>query len=240
MLLKIVGEIAQLTLIIATLYLALGAYARKRQPTWLELLERHRLGVLVFLVLGVLATKISEDALSGESGPIDQSIMLFVRHYVPVGMTGFFEAASFTGSSTFLLPLTILVAIALLWRKCRFEALLIITSVLSAATIVYVLKTVVGRARPTLWATDWYWGSSFPSGHTLVVAAFATSAALCASRLRPAYHEIAMPVALVWILLVGVSRLVLGVHWPTDVLAAACIGAFLLLVMALVLKVQNA
>ncbi len=97
----------------------------------------------------------------------------------------------------------------------------------------YVVKTLVGRERPQLWQTQWYWGSSFPSGHTLVVAAFATAVALGIARLRPASRDLVVSAAFAWILLVALSRLVLGVHWPTDVLAAACIGASLPLAISL-------
>jgi undecaprenyl-diphosphatase len=69
----------------------------------------------------------------------------------------------------------------------------------------------------------------------LVVAAFATATALCIGRLWPGLRRLAMASAFVWIFLVGLSRLVLGVHWPTDVLAAACIGAFLPLAIDLAL-----
>jgi len=112
--------------------------------------------------------------------------------------------------------------------------------VIGAAAVVYVVKALVGRARPALWETEAYWGSSFPSGHTLVVAAFATAAALCASRVRPAARKLALSIAILWISLVAVSRLVLGVHWPTDVLAAACIGAFLPLAMSVGLELRYA
>jgi undecaprenyl-diphosphatase len=74
----------------------------------------------------------------------------------------------------------------------------------------------------------------------LVVAAFATAAALCASRIRPAARKLALSIAILWISLVAVSRLVLGVHWPTDVLAAACIGAFLPLAMSVGLEIRYA
>jgi undecaprenyl-diphosphatase len=122
----------------------------------------------------------------------------------------------------------------------RFEALLLATSVISAATVVYVVKMVVGRVRPALWETEWYWGSSFPSGHTLVVAAFAIAAALCISRIWPGARKFALWTAISWICLVAFSRLVLGVHWPTDVLAAACIGASLPLAMSVALELRHA
>ena len=70
-------------------------------------------------------------------------------------------------------------------------------------------------------------------------AAFATAAVLCVGRIRPAARKFALPVALLWIFLVGFSRLVIGVHWPTDVLAAVCIGAFLPLAMSVALELRH-
>ena len=175
--------------------------------------------------------KIAEDALSGESGPIDEAILRFIHDRAPAGLTPLFEAITLTGSWRALVPLTLATVIALLWARRRLEALVVAASTAGGAAIVYVIKTAVGRARPSLWDTAWYWGSSFPSGHTLVVAAFATAVALSVARINPASRRFAAPLAAVWIALVAVSRLVLGVHWPTDVLAAACIGGVLPLLM---------
>jgi undecaprenyl-diphosphatase len=192
------------------------------------------------LVLAVSAIKVSEDVLGGESGPIDEAILMFIRGHVPGTLTGFFEAITFTGSSRVLFPLATAATMALLCARRSFEALLLAASVISGATVVYIVKSVVGRARPALWETEWYWGSSFPSGHTLVVAAFATAAVLCVGRIWPAARELALSIALLWIILVGFSRLVIGVHWPTDVLAAACMGAFLPLAMSVALELRHA
>ena len=239
MIFELIKDIAKLALIIASLYFALGAYVRHQQPAWSKPLEKRRFAVLFVLVLAVTAIKVIEDVLGGESGPIDEAILLFIHSYVPGTMTGFFEAVTLTGSSGVLFPLATVATIALLSAKRRFEALLLAASVISGATAVYVVKTVVGRARPALWEAEWYWGSSFPSGHTLVVAAFATAAALCVIRIRPAAREIALSIAILWISLVTISRLVLGVHWPTDVLAAACIGAFLSLAISIALELRS-
>jgi len=236
---EVIEDTTKLALIVACLYFSLGAYMRRRQPAWSEPLQKRRLAVLLALVLAVSAIKVSEDVLGGESGPIDKAILVFIHGHVPGTLTGFFEGITFTGSSRVLFPLAATATIALLCMRRRFEAVLLAASVIVGATAVYVVKTAVGRARPALWDAEWYWGSSFPSGHTLVVAAFATAAVLCVSRIRPAARQFALWLALLWIFLVGLSRLVIGVHWPTDVLVAVCIGAFLPLAMSLALELRH-
>ncbi len=236
----IVEELARLAAIGAVLYLALGALVRGGRAAWATPLSKRGVASLIALVLLVAAMEVTEDALGGESGPIDRAGLLFIRRHVPGTLTGCFEAVSFTGSANFLLPLTIVTTIAFLLAGRRFEALLLAASVTSSAIVVYAIKTISGRARPALWTTDWYWGSSFPSGHTLVVTAFATAASICVGRMWPAGHKVALSAAFLWISLIALSRLVLGVHWPTDVLAAACMGACLPLAMVVALEPRHA
>ena len=237
---ELIKDLVQLALISAALYFTLGAYVHRMQPAWSAFLKRRRFGVLLLLVLAVVALKVSEDVVNEESGPFDQLVLQFIHTNVPPSLNGFFAAATFTGSAYFLVPLSTVLVGALVFAKRGFEALLLTISVISGAIVVYILKAFVNRTRPTLWDTQWYWGSSFPSGHTLVVAAFAAAAAIGVTRIWPRGHVIAMLVAGVWIFAVAVSRLVLGVHWPTDVLAAACIGAFLPLTVAIALEIRHA
>ena len=229
-----------LALIIASLYFLIGEYVRRWQPTWFKPLELRRISILLVLILVVLALELSKDVLGGESGPIDKAILLFIHGNTPVMLTRFFELVTFTGSVTFLFPVASLVLIAFVYAKRQHEALIVATSMINGAALVYIVKTLVNRARPTLWDTEWYWGSSFPSGHTLLVAAFATSTALCVSRIKPNIRKPALLMAIIWISLVATSRLVLGVHWPTDVLVAACIGALIPLAMDVALDVRHA
>lgn len=235
MILELIEDIAKLAFVVASLYLALRFFVRKKQPVFSESLEKRRLVILFALVLVVLAIKISEDVLGGESGPVDKAILLFIHSHVPASLTPFFSAITFTGSSKFLFPFTTFITLLLLLDRRRSEALLLAVSQISSALMVFIIKTLVARGRPTLWETEWYWGTSFPSGHTLAVAAFATASTLCLLKIRPAAHGITMTIATLWIFLVGLSRLVLGVHWPTDVLAAACIGTFLPLAIKVVI-----
>ena len=170
MLLEIIEDVIELSLVVAALYLGFGLYARYRRPTWPQAAKR-RLAVVALLVLAVTGMKTAEDALTGESGPVDQAILLFIHAQIPAVLTPFFEAITVTGSWRALFPLAVATVIALLLLKRRPEALLVAASTAGGAAIAYIIKTAIGRARPALWDTAWYWGSSFPSGHTLVVAA---------------------------------------------------------------------
>ena len=240
MIFEAILDLGKLLLIVYCLRWAIRTYVQIQQPAWSKALAKRRLAVLLVLVFSVLAIKLVEDVLDGESGIIDKAILVFVHRHTPSTLTGFFESVTFTGSSTFLLPLTIANVIAMLFARRRFDALLLAVSVPSAAALVYGVKLAVNRDRPALWETQSYWGASFPSGHTLVVAAFATAMALCVNRAWPSAKPFAVATAICWIGLVALSRLVLGVHWPTDVLAAACIGATLPLAMSVAMDLRHA
>jgi undecaprenyl-diphosphatase len=237
---KVIEEIAELMLIVACIHLILGVYIRRYQSAWSKSLEKRKLATLLVLILAVTAIKVSEDAIGGESGPIDNAILIFIHSHVPNTLTWLFEAVTLSGSSTVLLTLAALTVILLLYSKHRAEALIVAASTISSTLVIYIIKAIISRDRPKLWEdTVWYWGSSFPSGHTLAVAALATAMVLCVSRIRPALRNFVLGTAVLWIFSVAISRLVLGVHWPTDVLAAACIGAFIPLAMSVVIVIRN-
>ena len=229
---NIVADIAKLSLFIVCTYALLGAYARRRRPQWAEHLTKRRLAVLGVLTLAVGGIKLIEAVVAHESGPVDEAILWFIRDHVPAALNGFFAVATFSGSARVLVPVAGVAAAALFVARRRFEAVLLGASVITATLVVWGLKAVVGRARPALWEAQWYWGSSFPNGHTLSTAAFATAAALCAARIWPRAEALAMVLAVLWTGLVATSRLVLGVHWPSDVLAAMCLGAFIPLLIS--------
>lgn len=240
MTLELLKDVTKLALIVAFFYFSLSVYLGWKQPAWSAFVERRRFTILLALVLAVIGIKVGEDVVNRESGPFDILLLQFIHANVPPALTKAFEVATLSGSASVLLPLAAIFVVLLLIAHRRFEALLVTASVVGGGIIVYVLKMVVGRARPDLWDAEWYWGSSFPSGHTLVVAAFSTAAVISASRIWPESRRFAMLIAFAWILSVGASRLVLGVHWPTDVLASVCIGMFLPLVAGIALESWSA
>src|SRR3989441_10993168 len=96
---ELIEDLAKLALIVASLYFALGAYVRRTRPAWSEPLERRRLMLLSVLVLAVCAIKVSEEAIGGGLGPIDQAILLFIHRHGPATPTGFFGAGTPTRAS---------------------------------------------------------------------------------------------------------------------------------------------
>jgi undecaprenyl-diphosphatase len=236
----LIKDVAKLALIVAFFHFSLIVYLGWKQPAWSAFAEKRRFAILLALVLAVVGIKIGEDAVNRESGPLDVLVLQFIHANVPPALDGIFEAVTITGSANVLLPLLLIIGAAFLWAKRRFEALLLTVSVVSGALIVYALKAAVGRPRPDLWDTERYWGFSFPSGHTLVVAAFATAMVVCLNRIWPGSRGLFMLLAFIWIFAVAASRLVLGVHWPTDVLVSICIGMFLPLAIGIALESLHA
>ena len=87
--------------------------------------------------------------------------------------------------------------------------------------VCFFLKWLTGRTRPDLWTSlrpeAWY---SFPSGHTLMAGVISHTIARLFVEKFPARERFFCRLALLYTLAVGWSRLSLGVHWPTDVLAS--------------------
>lgn len=212
---------------------------RRMQPGWSTHLEERRIAILLILVLMLTAIKVGEEVLGAQTTEFDTAVLLYLREHTPPGIVQLFAWITLTGSSMFLTPVIAAVTLWLLYLRQRTEALLLAASGIGGVLIVYLLKRAVGRDRPALWETDIYWGSSFPSGHTLGTAACAMALALCLRRIRPRTQSLGMWLALTWIALVGLSRLILGVHWPTDVMAAACIGLALPLTLNLLIDAHR-
>ena len=121
----------------------------------------------------------------------------------------------------------VLVFAAIAWhlsRGERREALVWLVVGLATLVLYLSLKPIIGRPRPDLWRPRLVaeTGFSFPSGHALASAAFYPLLAWATLRLRRVRFVL---VGVGLPLFVGLGRLYLGVHWPTDVLAGWALGA---------------
>ncbi|OUL17891.1 hypothetical protein BV372_34445 [Nostoc sp. T09] len=109
----------------------------------------------------------------------------------------------------------------------------------SAIALNYALKVLFGRARPALWERIIHVGHhSFPSGHAMVSIVIYGFISYILVKQFPQWRKQISALSVVLILAIGFSRLYLGVHWPTDVLAGYAIGLAWLIACILTLEVQ--
>ncbi len=199
-------------------------------------LERATLAIIALAALafyGFLA--LAEDVLEGEVHSLDERILLALRETGdrsdPIGPPWFEESMrdlTALGGTTLLTLMTLAVLAYLVLVRKRQTALMVAVSVAGGAILSSALKWGIGRPRPDLvpHGMDVY-TASFPSGHsTMSAVVYLTLGALLARsqpRQRVKVFLLAMAAGLT--VIVGVSRVYLGVHWPTDVLGGWALGA---------------
>lgn len=162
---------------------------------------------------------------------IDTGVLQYLFSIRTPSLTDAMIALSAWNEWTILLPFTIIVAIVLCVWKRWFEALCIMLAVFGSGTMVFVIKQVVMRARPDIqFRAIEEIGYSFPSAHAaLSLTLYGFLAYLLTTRTKRRSLQI-----LIWggsialSLAVGFSRLYLGVHYGSDVVAGYVIGGLFL------------
>ncbi|MEG4575016.1 phosphatase PAP2 family protein [Microcoleus sp. N3A4] len=181
---------------------------------------------------------IAEEVLEKESYAFDTSILLALRKlHTPLGdqvMLGF----TFLGEPNLLLVICLSLGIILLARNHRSEAATIALAGGGAIGLNLLLKKLFARARPQLWErvvnVKFY---SFPSGHAMIsMVIYGLLGYFLGSR-YPKQRWLIYSLTVVLIAAIGLSRLYLGVHWPTDIIAGYTAGLVWLITCILSLEV---
>jgi undecaprenyl-diphosphatase len=184
----------------------------------------------LLLAFGLLA----EEVIEGETLPFDRKLMLALREpgnpAVPIGPPWLPEAArdiTALGSTIVLGIILFAVVGYLLLSRRRAAAWLMLGAVLGGVALSNLLKFSFARPRPDLVTPAVrIFTASFPSGHaTMSAITYLTLGALLArTHSEISIRTYFMILAGLLTALVGLSRIYLGVHYPTDVLAGWCIG----------------
>ncbi|HEU0090353.1 MAG TPA: phosphatase PAP2 family protein [Pseudonocardiaceae bacterium] len=200
---------------------------RLRPGRALGLLLTVQLGVLVALGAG-FGTVVDDVTENDELTSIDLPVSGFLIGAREPGLNRFFEVLTWAGSAALLVPLVGLVGLWLRWvTSSRGPLIFLLTSLIGAMTLSTLIKLVVARPRPPLLALVDAVGYAFPSGHATIAMAGWLSLALVLGGLtsRWAVKVALLTAAAALAGLVGLSRVYLGVHEPTDVLGGWLLAA---------------
>jgi len=197
--------------------------------------ERHVRSERILLLAGLLSALgallffawIAEEMLEGDTARFDSAVTSAVHAHSSALLTSVMKALTVLGSSAVMTPLAILTLIFCYMRR-EFYALKTMAAAFGGALILeFLLKWVFHRPRPVpFFDLPAPASFSFPSGHALFSFCFFVGiASLLSPRLGRLEAKIALwAIAVALILGIGMSRIYLGVHYPSDVLAGYAAG----------------
>ena len=179
--------------------------------------------VLTGVIVGVLAWMIRRDTGLVD---IDRAIEAWASDHATTFSDDVLRGITHLGDTATILVVGLVVSAYGLWRWRKPSIPLFVTTVILGQVLISnTIKITIDRARPELRPRTGFSGTSFPSGHTTAAAATYLGVALVlgigsSPRARAALGGVAVSIAVA----VGCTRVLLGVHWFSDVLAGVVIG----------------
>ncbi len=187
-----------------------------------RLLGRHRqlaaLGALGVALPWVVFLKAASEIQEGEGFPGDQSVLRGLHAHAGPALDALALAFTRTGGPLPMAGLSALIFCYLWYRRQHRRAWFFGAALGGASALNLIAKAVLGRVRPALWPSlAPETTASFPSGHAMGSAALVLAVGLLLARgcWRPAFWALGA----LFVLGVGLSRMYLGVHYPSDVVA---------------------
>lgn len=194
--------------------------------------------LIIFLLVASAVwgfVELAGEVVEGSTEALDRTILLALRNpgdlSDPLGPEWFEEMMRDFTALGGLGVLSLLTAAAvgyLLLTGKRHAALVVLLSIVSGIVLSSLIKLGFDRPRPDLVPHGSYvYTASFPSGHSLMSAVVYLSLGALVARVQQRWHLrlYILAVAVVLSLIIGFSRIYLGVHWPTDVLGGWTAGA---------------
>lgn len=181
---------------------------------------------LLILVLSLFAF-ITHEVVFEKEDILDTAVTSFLQPYYNNNTKALMQFFSFFGSTGFLLPAYILIIGWMYKTGKRWYALNVLIISLGSFLLVKSLKLVFRRDRPGESLIENLQSYSFPSGHTVSAIVFFSLLiyVVWKTNLRKAFKVIVTIGAVITALMVGVSRIMLGVHYPSDVIAGVALAS---------------
>lgn len=176
--------------------------------------------LIIFVSIGFAVRNSSEGIL------LDEAILKIIHSKTNPHLLSFMKFISFIGSGYFLVPVMGSSIIYSLKKHEHYISKLLLLSSLGSWVANFLLKQIFHRTRPLDFILVKQGGLSYPSGHSMVTMSMYLTISYLLSRKYENKRTLIYSLSAIFILLMGISRMYLGVHWPTDIIGGY-IGGYL-------------
>ena len=177
--------------------------------------------LLLFMIIGYIVKFYPEMLVS-----FDQPIQTAIRGDLPETLTLLFRAITHLIDIPVIISWVLIVAFIFYRKQWKMESYLMLGNLTLAGILIVTFKNIYQRQRPEILHLVEEKGFSFPSGHSLAVTIMVgTLIVILSQRIKnTVWRKIVQILLSLYIVSVLVSRIYLGVHYPSDVIASLCVG----------------
>ena len=184
-------------------------------------LTKGSFALLLFMIIGYIV-KFYPEMLVG----FDQPIQTAIRGDLPETLTLLFRAITHLIDIPVIITWVLIVAFIFYRKQWKLESYLMLGNLALAGILIVTFKNIYQRPRPEILHLVEEKGFSFPSGHSLAVTIMVgTLIVIFSQRIKDQLWKRIVQILLgLYLVSVLISRVYLGVHYPSDVLASLCVG----------------
>ena len=177
--------------------------------------------LLLFMIIGYIVKFYPEMLVD-----FDQPIQTAIRGDLPETLTLLFRAITHLIDIPVIISWVLIVAFIFYRKQWKMESYLMLGNLTLAGILIVTFKNIYQRPRPEILHLVEEKGFSFPSGHSLAVTIMVgTLIVILSQRIKnTVWRKIVQILLSLYIVSVLVSRIYLGVHYPSDVIASLCVG----------------
>lgn len=173
--------------------------------------------------------------LSGCSKGIDSNVAIFFANHNNIVLTNIFKFISFICSPKFMILVNVCLFIFIILKK-KYKLFLINVASIASVVVNNIIKIIIKRERPNFLVLSNETSYSFPSGHSMISILFFGSIIYLVNKYNIKYKKTITILLSIFIILVGLSRLYLGVHFLTDVIGGYLCGFIALIIIIMIFE----
>ncbi|WP_141538058.1 phosphatase PAP2 family protein [Bacillus cereus] len=184
--------------------------------------------ILLLAIFGIIVWRVQASGVTA----MDIYVRGMIKGLQTESSLTFFSYFTKLGSAIGVIT-TLIISLLVFWKKRYYAAMIVYPmAILTTHLVNKGIKEVVKRSRPSLNEALDALGYSFPSGHAMLsIMTFGFLAYIIAANWKSVAGKYGITILMgILIVLIGLSRVILNVHYPTDILAGYCAGGILLII----------